>query len=122
MNSKEPQQKRWKRKSDFQYLLAGIMSLLVITVTVTHTVAQVLPKPEPPFRGTIDISPENSTPHWPKQLAAPENAPNIVLVLLDDVGFAATSTFGGATPTPELDQLANRGLRYNRFHVTPMCA
>jgi arylsulfatase len=63
-----------------------------------------------------------STPDWSLPIAAPDGAPNIVLVLLDDVGFAATSTFGGATPTPSLDRLAAGGLRYNRFHVNPMCS
>ncbi len=53
---------------------------------------------------------------------APEGAPNILLVLLDDVGFAAASTFGGAVPTPNYDQLANQGLRFNRFHTTALCS
>ena len=52
----------------------------------------------------------------------PENAPNIVVVLLDDVGFAAGATFGGAIPSPTLDDLAARGLRYNRFHTTGICS
>lgn len=53
---------------------------------------------------------------------APANAPNIVIVLLDDVGFAAASTFGGPIPTPALDRLAQRGLRYNRFHTAAICS
>jgi arylsulfatase len=53
---------------------------------------------------------------------APAGAPNIVLVLLDDVGFAASSTFGGPVPTPALDRLAKGGLRYNRFHTTGICS
>ncbi len=52
----------------------------------------------------------------------PEGAPNVVIVLLDDVGFAASSTFGGLVPTPELDRLAGDGLRYNRFHTTAICS
>lgn len=108
----------WKRR--FQYLFVGVLILLM--VTVSETAAQVLPKPEPPFQGTIDLNPDDSTPDWPEPVTAPNGAPNIVLVMLDDVGFAATSTFGGATPTPALDRIAAGGLRYNRFHVTPMCA
>ncbi len=60
--------------------------------------------------------------------AEPQNAvpkpavPNILLVLTDDVGFAASSTFGGPVPTPNLDQLAREGLRYNRFHTTGICS
>jgi len=53
---------------------------------------------------------------------APEGAPNIVVVLLDDVGFAASSTFGGLAQTPTLEQLAQQGLRYNRFHTTGICS
>jgi arylsulfatase len=53
---------------------------------------------------------------------APAGAPNIVIVLLDDVGFGATSSFGGPVPTPALDALARTGLRYNRFHTTAICS
>ena len=53
---------------------------------------------------------------------APEGAPNIVVVLLDDVGFGAASTFGGPAETPTLDALAAQGLRYNRFHTTAICS
>ncbi|MGE4410694.1 MAG: sulfatase-like hydrolase/transferase [Sphingobium sp.] len=53
---------------------------------------------------------------------APEGAPNVLLVLTDDVGFAASSSFGGPIPTPVLDKLAETGLRYNAFHTTAMCS
>ncbi|OOK77465.1 sulfatase family protein [Mycobacterium kansasii] len=52
----------------------------------------------------------------------PQNAPNVVIVLLDDVGFGATATFGGPVPTPTGDALAREGLRYNRFHTTALCS
>lgn len=64
----------------------------------------------------------DTQPHWPKPPTAPQNAPNVVLILLDDVGFGATSTFGGPAQTPALDRLAQNGLRYNRFHVTALCS
>lgn len=54
--------------------------------------------------------------------AAPAGAPNVVIVLLDDVGFGAASTFGGEAQTPTLDALAQAGLRYNRFHTTAICS
>lgn len=57
---------------------------------------------------------------WPTQPAAPAGAPNVVVVLLDDVGFGATSTFGGPAQTPVLDKLAAEGLRYNQFHTTAL--
>ncbi|AYH42915.1 arylsulfatase [Azoarcus sp. DN11] len=59
---------------------------------------------------------------WPKAVKAQPDAPNIVLVLLDDVGFGATSTFGGAAATPNLDQLAASGLSFNQFHTTALCS
>ncbi len=55
------------------------------------------------------------------EVKAPEGAPNVVLVLIDDIGFSATESFGGAIATPSFDKLADQGLRYNRFHSTAIC-
>lgn len=82
----------------------------------------VLPYPAPAFAGRMELSHESSRPDFPHHIRAPEGAPNVVLVMTDDVGFAASSTFGGPIPTPSLDQLAESGLRYNRFHTTAMCS
>jgi arylsulfatase len=82
----------------------------------------VLPLPDAEFKGKISPKAEESSPYWPERAKAPAGAPNIVLILLDDVGFGASSTFGGAVQTPELDKLASRGLRYNEFHVCAMCS
>jgi len=56
------------------------------------------------------------------EVKAPEGAPNIVIVLIDDIGFGAISTFGGPISTPTFDRLANNGLRFNRFHTTALCS
>jgi arylsulfatase len=80
------------------------------------------PQPEPGFKGKIDVSRDKSVSAWPEAAKAPKGAPNVVLILLDDVGFGAASTFGGAAATPELDKLAARGLRYNTFHVNSLCS
>ncbi len=64
----------------------------------------------------------SATPPVEYQRHAPAGAPNVVLVLLDDVGFGASSTFGGPAVTPTLDELAKEGLRYNRFHTTAICS
>jgi arylsulfatase A-like enzyme len=80
-----------------------------------------LPLPEPPFKGKIGKTYLESTEDWPDVPKPPEGAPNVVVILLDDVGFGQVSTFGGPVPTPELDKLAARGLRYNRFHTTAIC-
>lgn len=65
---------------------------------------------------------EAQQPFWPKPPKAPAGAPNVVLILVDDVGFGATSTFGGPIPTPTFDRLAADGLRYNNFHVNSLCS
>ncbi|TAI62685.1 arylsulfatase [Bradyrhizobium sp. Leo170] len=82
----------------------------------------VLPPPEAPFLGTIGRTAKDSTPDFPKEVKAPKGAPNILLILTDDVGFGASSTFGGPIPTPTLDRLATNGLRYNQFHTTAVCS
>jgi len=86
----------------------------------THA-EDVLSSADPPFKGKISLSAKNSIPDWPKPVKAPDGAPNILLIMLDDVGFADTSTFGGVTQTPALDKLAAEGLRYNRFHTVGLC-
>ncbi len=60
--------------------------------------------------------------HYPMRPQAPEGAPNILIVMTDDVGFGSSSTFGGMIPTPNLDALAREGLRYTQFHTTAMCS
>lgn len=57
-----------------------------------------------------------------QEVKAPEKAPNVLLILTDDVGFGASSTFGGPIPSPTYDELATQGLRYNEFHTTAMCS
>ena len=63
-----------------------------------------------------------STPHWPDPPRPPHGGPNILLVLLDDVGFSDFGCYGGDARTPTIDGLAARGLRYTGFHTTAMCS
>lgn len=81
-----------------------------------------LPRPDPAFRGKIGETIKDSTPDYPAPIKAPKGAPNVLIILLDDVGFGQTSTFGGPVPTPTLDRLASGGLRYNTFHTTALCS
>ncbi|MCZ8280251.1 MAG: arylsulfatase [Acetobacteraceae bacterium] len=81
-----------------------------------------LPAPTPPFTGTIMPNVGDSRTAWPPQVAAPADAPNILVILTDDVGFGAPSTFGGVIPTPALDRVAQAGLRYTQFHTTALCS
>jgi len=53
---------------------------------------------------------------------APKGAPNVIVILIDDQGFGATNTFGGPVATPNMDKLAENGIRYNRFHSTALCS
>jgi arylsulfatase len=80
-----------------------------------------LPLPLSPFEGKIGKTYKDSESAWQKPATVPADAPNVVIILLDDVGFGQTSTFGGLIPTPNLDKLASEGLRYNRFHTTAIC-
>ncbi len=86
-----------------------------------------------PDRSVLPIAPESnqsvvglrskdSKGVFPRPVTAPEGAPNVVLVLLDDVGFGASSSFGGLIETPNIQKLADNGLRYNRFHTTAVCS
>jgi arylsulfatase len=83
---------------------------------------EVLPRPEPPFKGRIGRTVQESTKDFPQEVSAPEGAPNILLILTDYVGFGATSPFGGPIPTTTFDRLAANGLRYTQFHTTALCS
>jgi arylsulfatase len=73
------------------------------------------------FTGKIGKTYKESESAWQSPPAPPKGAPNVVVILLDDVGFGQVSTFGGLVPTPSLDKLASEGLKYNRFHTTAIC-
>ncbi|MFM9131327.1 MAG: arylsulfatase [Actinomycetota bacterium] len=81
-----------------------------------------LPFPTAPFAGVAGRLVGESEPSRPDVPLPAPDAPNIVLVLLDDVGFGTCSTFGGPVPTPALDRVAANGLRFNQFHTTALCS
>jgi arylsulfatase len=77
----------------------------------------------PPEREPItELDARNATAPEPFEVKAPKDAPNVVIVLIDDIGFGATSTFGGAISTPSFDRLADNGLRFTQFHTTALCS
>lgn len=105
-------------------IFAIALSFLLGTA-VPPGMAQDLPIRDPEFHGNINETyvtseADNSLLVSPAQ--PPEDAPNIVLIMLDDVGFGASETFGGPIHTPTLEKLAEEGLKYNRFHTTAMCS
>ncbi len=75
-----------------------------------------------PYAGTEGKTLAESKEWWPDPVRPPAGAPNVVWILLDDVGFGASSTFGGVIPTPTFDSLAANGLRYTNFHTAGICA
>ena len=83
-----------------------------------------LPIRRPEFRGTLARTLGGSEPDWTQidHVHPPDGAPNVLVVLIDDAGFGNPSTFGGPIETPNYSRMAERGLRYNRFHVTALCS
>ena len=74
------------------------------------------------FKGKIAKSYEESQEWWPPEITPPKGAPNVIIFLLDDVGFAQVGSFGGLIETPNIDKLADAGLRFNNFHTTALCS
>ena len=81
-----------------------------------------LPPPDPDFGGVIKENAAESKAWWAPRVVPPKQAPNVLLIMTDDVGFGAPSTFGGVIPTPALDRIAKSGLRYTNFHSTSLCS
>ena len=102
--------------------LSFLITWLMVTSPALADTGKVLPINPPSFQGKIGLTYKESTPDFPAPIKAPEKAPNVLLVLLDDVGFGQASTFGGAIETPNLTHLAEKGLRYNQFHTTALCS
>jgi arylsulfatase A-like enzyme len=88
----------------------------------TLAAATQLPQPDPKFAGKVGDTYKDSVPSYPQPIQAPADDPNVLLILLDDVGFGMASTFGGPVPTPNLDKLASNGISYTRFHTTALCS
>jgi arylsulfatase len=74
------------------------------------------------FQGVIGDTVSESTPHWPEPRHPRRDAPNVVIILIDDLGFSHFNCFGSTLNTPHIDALADSGLRYTNYHVTPLCS
>ena len=77
---------------------------------------------QPEFQGRIGKTVGDSEPWWPTPAAAPKDAPNVVMIVLDDTGFAHLGCYGSTIDTPNIDRLAANGLRYTNFHTTALCS
>ncbi|MDR3469893.1 MAG: arylsulfatase [Xanthobacteraceae bacterium] len=89
---------------------------------VLPTDRSVLPIPEPQYPHSTVFDARNATPPPRFQVKAPAGAPNVLIVLIDDMGFGQSSAFGGPLRMPTVESLANDGLRYNEFHTTALCS
>lgn len=124
-------QMKLDRRNDERVMLhtatVALAALAALAITLNATAADpldrtVLPiaEPKPPAHSELDV--RNAKPPPRFEVKPPKGAPNVLLVLIDDLGFAGTSSFGGPVPTPTFDRLANAGVRYNNFHTTAVCS
>ena len=109
-------------------VLRILQLILLLTVCTATAVAQatldrtVLPIPEPKPQSYTELDVRNAKAPPRFEVKAPEGAPNVLLVLVDDLGFAGTDTFGGPVRTPTFDRMSTEGLYYNNFHTTAVCS
>ena len=102
-----------------QQQITGVLGSASATTTIS---GKQLPPPDPKFGGVIKENAAQSKAWWAPRVVPPKGAPNVLLIMTDDVGFGAPSTFGGVIPTPALDRIAHDGLRYTNFHSTALCS
>jgi len=100
-------------------LLATFVSVALAQQALDRTVLPVQEPKRPEYK-ELDVRNAKMPPHF--EVKAPAGAPNVVIILIDDLGFGATETFGGPIPTPTFERLAQNGLRYNNFHTTALCS
>jgi arylsulfatase len=104
-------------------LLFMPLAVLAVAVTAQADIDRtVLPIADPVYPESTVLDVRQATPPPRFQVKAPKDAPNVLIVLVDDLGFAGTSTFGGPVTTPTFDRLAGQGVYYNNFHTTAVCS
>ena len=99
--------------------ITGTPGLPSATTTVD---GNYIPNPPPAFGGEINLNANDSKTWWPPNIVPPKGAPNILLIMTDDQGYGISGTFGGVIPTPTMDSIAQKGLRYTEFHSTALCS
>ena len=108
------------------------MAIMLTSLTIVRVAAQgkvveptdrtILPIPEPKVPNSTVFNARNATPPDRFVVRAPKDAPNVLIVLIDDMGFGMSDAFGGPIHMPTATRLANDGLRYNQFHTTALCS
>ena len=104
-----------KKKSIMRALTSTLLAATSAKLVLNAQTAQ-------PYKGVVGRTLAESKEWWPEPVKAPDGAPNVIWILLDDVGYGASSTFGGLISTPTFDYLAANGLRYTNFHTCAICA
>lgn len=113
------------RKQTFHVPLLSLLTVFLLADTsnanedIDRTTLPIV-EPKAPLYNELDVRKVKMPAHF--EVKAPDEAPNVLLVLIDDMGFGVTGTFGGPITTPKLDAIANEGLRYNNFHTTALCS
>ena len=105
-----------------EFVAVSAISLLSATGAMAQMDRTVLPIAEPAYPPITTFDARNATPPPRFEVKAPADAPNVLVILLDDMGFGQSSAFGGPISMPTVDALAREGLRYNEFHTTALCS
>ena len=105
-----------------KFVAVSAISLLSATGAMAQMDRTVLPIAEPAYPPITTFDARNATPPPRFEVKAPADAPNVLVILLDDMGFGQSSAFGGPISMPTVDALAREGLRYNEFHTTALCS
>lgn len=103
-------------------LLIWGLSLMLLGSTVAFSAVDKLPASYAGFKGKVGITQADSQPFWPEKIKAPEKAPNVIVVFVDDMGFADLGCYGSEIKTPNIDRLAESGVRFNNYTTHPLCS
>jgi arylsulfatase A-like enzyme len=103
-------------------LRAALSLCLSLLFSISAVAQESLPKPIAPFYGTIGKTYKDSKSEFPQPITPPKGAPNVLIILIDDLGFGGTATYGGLIPTPNIDKLAHSGLIFNAMNNTALCS
>lgn len=111
---------QWAIRTGAVVMFLGSMNALAAAGATPDRTILPIQEPKRPVIKELDVRNVKTPPHF--DVKAPAGAPNVVIILIDDLGFGATATYGGPIPTPTMERLAQDGLRYNNFHTTALCS
>lgn len=121
-SEQQAREARYRRLKTVSGYAVAVTLLAVASIASPVGAQTALPVPDPGFQGRIGSNLAESEPSPFERPRAPRNAPNIILIMTDDVGFGAADVFGGPVQTTAFRQVADQGVRFNRFHTTGICS